>query len=178
MTRTRITLPLIALVLAVAACGKKAPEAPMPQAADPSTPTARPTSTPTQGTDEEAARRAAAERRIQEALSRVVYFEYDQWTLRADAQQTLTTLASVLREYPDLRLRIEGHADERGSLEYNVALGMRRALAVKEFLADLGLPATQFEVFSFGEERPMASGSGESAWSQNRRGEFNRVGGR
>ena len=176
MTSVRIVLPVAALALVLGACSKKAPEAPTPIREEPTTPVARPSTPPSTGVDEEAARRAAMERRIQEALANVVFFEYDESTLRDDARQTLTSLAGVLREFPDLRIRIEGHADERGSLEYNVALGMRRALAVKEFLADLGLAGTRFEVFSFGEERPMVAGTGETVWSQNRRGEFRRGG--
>jgi peptidoglycan-associated lipoprotein len=77
-----------------------------------------------------------------------------------------------LRSSPSIRVRIDGHADERGSVEYNLALGMRRAQAVRQYLMDFGLDATRFETNSFGEDRPLVPGGSESAWSQNRRAEF------
>jgi peptidoglycan-associated lipoprotein len=78
----------------------------------------------------------------------------------------------VLRKYPNLMVTIEGHADERGSLEYNQALGQRRAESAKTYLVNLGLSGAMFRTVSFGEERPIAQGSNESAWAQNRRDEF------
>ncbi len=79
---------------------------------------------------------------------------------------------TVLREYADLTLRIEGHCDERGSNEYNLALGQRRAEAVRRYLLSYGLDASRFNTISYGEERPLVRASSEDAWSQNRRSEF------
>ena len=73
---------------------------------------------------------------------------------------------------PQVQLRIEGHADDRGSTEYNLALGNRRASALREFLTGFGLSESRFSIVSFGEERPLSNGSGEAAWARNRRGEF------
>ena len=111
-------------------------------------------------------------RRLTAILEQVVYFDYDESTIRTDAQELLAAKVPVLRANPSVRIRIEGHADERGSVEYNLALGMRRANAVRDYLADFGIDASRFDVLSFGEDRPASNGSSESAWSQNRRAEF------
>jgi len=136
----------------------------------------------------EAARRAEAERlaaeraaeaerqrRIREAratLEEMVFFDYDMSEIRSDAATTLRAKVDILRSSPQVQLRIEGHADERGSLEYNQALGQRRAESARTYLVNLGLPGAMFRTVSFGEERPIAQGSNESAWAQNRRDEF------
>jgi peptidoglycan-associated lipoprotein len=78
----------------------------------------------------------------------------------------------ILRANPGARIRVSGHADERGSVEYNLALGMRRAAAAREWLTGFGIPADRFEVVSFGEDRPADAGSNEDAWARNRRAEF------
>jgi peptidoglycan-associated lipoprotein len=118
------------------------------------------------------AERAEEMRRLTAVLEQVVYFDYDESTIRADAQEMLARKVPVLRENTPIRMRIEGHADERGSVEYNLALGMRRANAVRDYLADFGIEPGRFEVVSFGEDRPATTGANESAWSQNRRAEF------
>ena len=102
----------------------------------------------------------------------VVYFEFDQATLGDDARASLDRNASFLREYPTLRLRIEGHCDERGTTEYNLALGDRRANTVKEYLTRVGVDTSRFLTISFGEERPADPGHGASALARNRRAEF------
>jgi peptidoglycan-associated lipoprotein len=131
----------------------------------------------------EAAARAAADSAAAEARARAVaaareilearvYFDFDESDIEPAAEQVLRQKAEILRASPQVRLRIEGHADERGSTEYNLALGNRRAEAVLDFLTDFGLSENRFETVSFGEGRPVATGSNEQAWSQNRRGEF------
>ncbi|HEX6308894.1 MAG TPA: OmpA family protein [Longimicrobiales bacterium] len=123
--------------------------------------------------DADARRRAdEATARARAILEEMVHFDYDESDLRADAQETLGRKIPILRSNPDVRLRIVGHADERGSVEYNLALGMRRANAVREYLAGFGVDASRFETTSMGEDRPIASGSNEQAWAQNRRAEF------
>ena len=99
-----------------------------------------------------------------------VFFDLDQHTIRADAQGVLQKQAAWLQKYPTVRLMIEGHCDERGTREYNLALGDRRAYAVKEYLVSLGVDAARLQSKSFGKERPVCSESDESCWQQNRRG--------
>lgn len=98
-----------------------------------------------------------------------VYFDYDKTTLRTEALPVLTHLAQWMQQHPDVRLRIAGHADERGTREYNLALGDRRATAVRNYLASLGVPAQRLDTVSYGKERPAVAGSNEEAWAKNRR---------
>ncbi len=99
-----------------------------------------------------------------------VFFDFDMYDLTADAQATLTRQAEWLQQYPDVAITVEGHADERGTREYNLALGDRRANAVKNFLVALGVDGNRLATISYGKERPAIEGSNEAAWSQNRRG--------
>ncbi|WP_297808999.1 peptidoglycan-associated lipoprotein Pal [uncultured Methylophaga sp.] len=108
--------------------------------------------------------------------NRTVYFEYDSDVVRNEDQQTLQAHAAYLAENPNLTVRLEGHTDERGSREYNLALGERRALSVRRILMLQGASIDQFQVTSFGEERPAEEGGDEYAWSQNRRVELVYVG--
>ena len=119
--------------------------------------------------EREAARRTES---LRQTLREVVYFDYDESSIRSDTQEKLRAKADVLRGNPGVSLRMEGHADERGTSEYNIALGNERAEAVIQTLAGFGLDANRFSSVSYGEERPMAQGSNESAWSRNRRVEF------
>jgi len=104
---------------------------------------------------------------------RVVYFDFDKANIRPEAIATLQAHAQYLSQTPGARVRIEGHADERGTREYNMALGERRAKAAASFLAANGASASQLEIISYGEERPVALGHDEGSWSQNRRSELN-----
>lgn len=104
----------------------------------------------------------------QVTLENVVYFDFDQSTLTPQSRALLLAHADRLKG-ASVSVRLEGHADERGSREYNMALGERRANAVRDFLVVQGVSASSLEVISYGEERPAVSGSGESSWSQNRR---------
>lgn len=124
--------------------------------------------------EEEAARRRAEEEaaRAREILAEMVFFDFDRSDIRADAAEVLTRKVAVLRANPDVTIRVEGHADERGSDEYNLALGMRRAQSVKDFLVGYGISANRIETFSFGEDRPLNRASNEEAWATNRRAEF------
>ncbi|MFY7777861.1 MAG: peptidoglycan-associated lipoprotein Pal [Elstera sp.] len=99
-----------------------------------------------------------------------VFFAYDKFDLSADARRTLERQAAWLKQYASVRLAVEGHADERGTREYNLALGERRANAAKDYLVALGVPASRLTTVSYGKERPSVLGSNEAAWSQNRRG--------
>jgi peptidoglycan-associated lipoprotein len=103
---------------------------------------------------------------------RDAYFDLDKADLRADARAALTKTADFLRNYPTIKVNVEGHCDERGSTEYNLALGDRRAAAVKQFLVSQGIPADRMSTVSFGKEKPFCMESNESCWQQNRRGHF------
>jgi len=120
------------------------------------------TEAPTTGT-------APVETAVSEAtLSSVVYFDFDQYALTAESRAVLLAHADKLKG-ASVAVRLEGHADERGSREYNLALGEKRANAVRDFLVTQGVNGSSLEVVSFGEEQPAATGSDEASWSQNRR---------
>ena len=106
---------------------------------------------------------------IAKAGSDTVYFGTDEYSLDSAAQATLAAQARWMLENPNVRASIEGHADERGTREYNMALGERRANAARDFLAAQGVPPNRLLVTSWGKERPVAIGSNEEAWAQNRR---------
>jgi peptidoglycan-associated lipoprotein len=170
MTRHVRIVALVAVGLVLGACSKKQPPvAPTPQVPVPVQQQTQPTQAPR---DDSAAERAAELRRLTAILEQMVFFDYDESTIRTDAQEALAAKVPFLRSNTSIRMRIDGHADERGSVEYNLALGMRRANAVRDYLAGFGIDTSRFETFSFGEDQPLASGSNESAWSQNRRAEF------
>jgi peptidoglycan-associated lipoprotein len=103
---------------------------------------------------------------------RDAYFDLDKADIRPDTREALTKTADFLRNYPQLRVTIEGHCDERGSTEYNLALGDRRASAVKQYLVSLGIAATRLNTVSFGKEKPACMESNETCWQKNRRGHF------
>jgi peptidoglycan-associated lipoprotein len=104
-----------------------------------------------------------------------VYFDFDQFTLSSEARETLANNAKYLQANSGVQVVIEGHCDERGSDEYNLALGESRALAAKNYLVSLGVNETRLSVISYGEEKPAVMGSDEDAWAQNRRAEFKAV---
>ena len=98
-----------------------------------------------------------------------VFFDYDKSDLRPDARAQVEKWAAWLKKYPQNNVTIEGHCDERGTREYNLALGERRAAAAKKYLAALGIEARRINTISYGKERPAVVGSNEAAWAQNRR---------
>lgn len=103
---------------------------------------------------------------------RIIYFDYDQAEIRAEFNEVITAHARNLAANPKLRIRLEGHTDERGSREYNIGLGERRAQTVRRALMLQGVADNQIATVSYGEERPAVSGSDETAWAQNRRVEI------
>jgi peptidoglycan-associated lipoprotein len=107
-----------------------------------------------------------------EAVRAPIQFEYDKSRITDDAAALLQAKAEVLRNITGVTITIEGHCDERGSIEYNLALGQRRADAAKAYLVSLGLPDSMFRTVSYGKERPVAQGANESSWARNRRDEF------
>ena len=159
----KMTRPLLIAtsMLALAACAKKAPPElpPAPvQAEEPAyTP---PPSGPVKGSHEDFMANVASDR---------VFFDTDKYDIDAQDQATLQSQAQWLQANPNVRATIEGHADERGTRDYNLALGERRANAAKNYLVSLGIPESRISTISYGKERPEALGSDESAWAQNRR---------
>ena len=101
-----------------------------------------------------------------------VFFEYDQARLTSDARQKLAANAEWIKNNPNFTVQIEGHTDERGSVEYNLSLGERRAKSVKSYLEGLGVDGKRMTIISYGEEKPLEAGDSESAWSKNRRANF------
>ena len=99
----------------------------------------------------------------------VIYFDTDRYNIDSADSAALQTQAQYLAQYPNISITVEGHADERGTREYNLALGERRANAAKNYLVSLGIPASRIRTVSYGKERPVALGSNEAAWAQNRR---------
>ena len=120
--------------------------------------------------------RERTEVRLQEAVDEItknrIHFAFDSYELTADSRSTLQKISEHMKRFNNLRLVIEGHCDERGTAEYNLALGERRARAAYEFLVLLGVSSDRMQIISYGEERPLVPESNEAAWAQNRRAEF------
>jgi len=114
---------------------------------------------------------------VRSTLAAMIHFDLDKSNIRGDDMGSLDQKVAILQANPDLRIRIGGHCDERGSDEYNLALGNRRAQAAKQYLVSHGIDASRIETQSWGEERPAVDGHDEGAWSQNRRDEFEIIGG-
>ena len=149
--------------LALSACAKKAPEElpPAPQSTGAQLePAPRPTG-PMPGSQEHF-------RQIMAGRD-TIFFDTDMFNIDAEDQAALREQANYLSQYPNVRATVEGHADERGTREYNLALGERRANAAKNYLVSLGVGAERVSVVSYGKERPVAIGSNEEAWARNRR---------
>jgi peptidoglycan-associated lipoprotein len=163
MNRLAITA-VAASALALTACSKKPPAElpPPPQDNGSATNTgALPPSGLTPGT----------EAHFQQVMAGrdVIYFDTDKYDIDSDDAAALRQQAQYLLQYGNVRATIEGHADERGTREYNLALGERRANAARNYLVSLGVPATRLTTISYGKERPVALGSNEEAWAKNRR---------
>ncbi len=182
LDRSTALLSALALVITlVPACKKTSQGVDTIPAVPTSTPAEIPKTTPKAGDDtdsfppeettvKEVDLDAAAVNRS--GVLQTIYFDYDRSELRADARAALKTNSDWVRDHPKYRIIIEGHCDERGSIEYNLALGDRRASSVRDYMATLGIPASRIRAVSYGEERPAESGHTEAAWSRNRRAAF------
>ncbi len=156
---TRISLPavlLMALLVGVG-CSKKSTE-----------------TAPYDDGGGDPAMRAAA----QQISGNIVYFDFDKFDIKPEYREMLRQKAELMKRYPQIRVRIEGNCDSRGTQEYNLALGERRARAAYDYMAMLGVNAGQMEILSYGKEHPAVEGSGEAVWSKNRRDEFRIISGR
>ena len=159
---TGLKFAAVVSALLVAGCASKkeepAPPPPPPPAA--AAPAPAPVSSIVPGSAED----------LRVNVGDTVHFDYDQYSLTDEDKTTLQRQSAWLQKYPAVRVTIEGHCDERGTREYNLALGARRANAVKEYLASLGVAAARLDTVSYGKERPVCTQSDESCWAQNRRG--------
>lgn len=155
LLKTTLSAVTLAAVLSFSACSddKKAVEPVAPTGAASETPAAPPTPAANLSTDP-------------------IYFGFDDYTLSSDSQAKLTAMAEALKANKSAAIQIQGHCDERGTIEYNLALGERRAQSVKNFLTQLGVEGARLSTISYGEEKPVAEGHTEDAWSKNRRAEF------
>lgn len=182
-TPLRFTLALAATL--VACGGQQQPEQPAPQTAPTAAPApTQPAPAPTQPApaptpvqpDRTPEDPAAAAARVTAAvlaeLRQMVHFDFDMSDIRPEDRALLDRVAAILGANGALRLRVSGHADDRGSDEYNLALGSRRASAVKTYLGNKGIDGSRLEIVSYGEERPLQSGQDEDSWAANRRAEF------
>ena len=170
-------VPLALLALVLAGCHHRKPETaapPVPPAAPPPAPPAPPPAPPPSTGGESA---AEVTRRVAAELANVIHFDYDKDDIKPEDQPILDAKAAILKANPGLRIRISGHCDERGSDEYNLVLGNKRALAAKRYLESKGVDGGRIDVTSFGEERPVDPASNEAAWAKNRRDEFEIVAG-
>ncbi len=152
-------MAVVALSLFVAGCATKAPPPPPPPppAAQPAPPPA-PSIVPGSAQD------------LKVNVGDTVHFEYNKYAVLEADKATLQRQAAWLAKWPNIKVTVEGHADERGTREYNIALGAKRATAVKEYLVSLGVSAARVDTVSYGKERPICTDSTEDCWSQNRRG--------
>jgi peptidoglycan-associated lipoprotein len=156
---------LMAVTFAVAGCARKQAAEPPPTP----TPTPQPVETPPPPPAPTPEPTPAPAPSVTTSDFRPVFFDYDSYTLRDDARTALDANAKLLRDNPAVVITIEGHADERGTSEYNQALGERRAQAARDYLTAAGIPANRIQIISYGKERPFDPGHDESAWAQNRR---------
>ena len=179
-----LSLSVVALV-ALGACKKKpqvapAPAeqpAPAPQPAPPPAPAPKPECDAACVEARNNAAKTEAIRAATASLTATIYFDYDRSDITDDSRAKLDAKVPVLTQNTGVRIRIAGHTDSRGSDEYNLALGQRRAAAAKRYLTDRGIDGRRIEIVSFGEERPTCTDESEGCWSRNRRDEFEITGG-
>lgn len=164
MARTTAKLILLAALAATAACAPKRPKV-LPPSADQA-----PIEAPSAGQDANGGIVPGTPQDFQRSvMSDTIHFALDQYDIDPTSRQILDTQAAWLGKWPNRRITIEGHADERGTREYNLALGDRRANAAKNYLAAKGIDPARITTISYGKERPIALGSDEASWAQNRR---------
>jgi peptidoglycan-associated lipoprotein len=181
--RSLLVSALAMTVLGLAAACKSAPPAEAPQTAPPAfeskpQPAEKVDETagfkeaqPAAETMQESSSSLAEKLNTQGVLKRI-HFDFDKYDLKPEAVRTLGDDAASIKQYAQFKVRVEGHCDERGTVEYNLALGEKRARAARDYLASLGIPSKRLTIISYGKERPLETGHNEAAWAQNRRDEF------
>jgi peptidoglycan-associated lipoprotein len=163
---------LATATLALAACASNPPPEPPPT--PPATNTAvvtpppAPTPTPPRATPAPAGPAAGSKADFAVKATDRVYFDYDAYNLDSDDQRSLASQIAWLKQFPSTRVEVQGHADERGTRDYNIALGERRAQSVKSFLVAQGIAESRIQTISFGKDKPLDPGHDEAAWSRNR----------
>lgn len=157
---------LSVLAAAVAACSHAQPVAEAPAAPPPAPVKAAPPP------EKPAAQEIAKPTPLVPVPSDSIYFDFDRADLKPEAKNELATLGTLLAKNPSLTVRVEGNCDERGTEEYNIALGQRRADAAKKYLVNMGAATGQITTISYGKDRPRAKGHDEESWRQNRRDDF------
>lgn len=166
MNKSLVSIVLLGSTFALAACGQKAPEDIPPPPAS-TVPEAAPEAAPAAPSGPAVGSQAHFEQGVNG--QNVIFFDTDRFNIDSADAAALQTQAQYLGQYPQISITVEGHADERGTREYNLALGERRANAAKNYLVGLGIDAGRIQTVSYGKERPVALGSDEQAWAQNRR---------
>ncbi len=177
MKKTALIFLAVAVVASVAACGKKTPPAAPPPPVAPQAPPPAPPPPPRAEAppqiDEYARLRAMSAEEIEKSgLFGEVFFDFDRAEIRDADRATLAKNADALKRFDFLRVTVEGHCDERGTVEYNLALGERRARAAYDYLVSLGVPADRLKTVSYGKEVPACAVSSEECWQRNRRAHF------
>ncbi len=177
-------MPAVAALVLTAACGgSEPPPPPAPTGPTPAEIAAEQARLDSIAAAQAERDRLAAERaeeqrlqrerqRLRTTLTQMVHFEYDMADITSESERALRDKVDILRNSTDIRIRLEGHEDERGSNEYNQALGSARTQSVRDFLTGFGISANRFAMVSYGEERPLVNRSDENAWARNRRVEF------
>ena len=182
--RTVVAVAMIALMM-VSACGKKKPPVARPPSSPPPAagssgskvpgppePVREPVPVPAEPIASDSLSSTDIDTLNKNSPFQPVFFAYDQDDIDAVGQQALNNNAELMKKYPTWIVTIEGHADERGTAEYNLALGERRALAARNYLVSLGIPADRLRTVSYGKEFPFETGHDEASWSKNRRAHF------
>ena len=176
MAKTQVEIPLLrttflSFLLIATACKRPPPPVAAAQTASPVT---------TANTGPVSSVDPATQAAIEQVVANFarVYFALDSSSLDAEARHALANNARILQDHPDIRVEIQGHADQRGTVDYNLALGARRADSVARSLSAMGVDPTRVRTISYGEERPTTAGAGEVVWSKNRRCEFRVTAGR
>ncbi|HET9704255.1 MAG TPA: peptidoglycan-associated lipoprotein Pal [Vicinamibacterales bacterium] len=182
---TRLLAIAVLLTVVVGACAKKTPPVarPMPPPTDagakagggppgPPQPVSEPVPVPPEPVAEDTIGTKSLDDLNRDSPLKPLFFALDSADVSIEGQQILQANAAIMKKYPAWQITVEGHCDERGTAEYNLALGERRALAAKNYLVSLGIPADKIRVVSYGKEFPFDPGHEEGAWSQNRRAHF------
>jgi peptidoglycan-associated lipoprotein len=176
MRSARLLLPAAALALATGLACKKPDEAPIAPPTTPTAPTTAPTPTPTAKPADTASTvttvNVAEMQRAAALVLKDINFDFDRSEIREADKAKLQAIADFMRRYTTSRLLVEGHCDERGTVEYNLSLGERRATAAQRYLIGLGVSEGRLNTISYGKEKPKVQGSNEESWFVNRRGEF------